>query len=214
MSVAENKMRIAVLASGRGSNFLAIQEAIRLGKLQAEIAVLVSDRPAAAALRKAEENGIPTRCFELDAFDDRSAYEAEIVACLKEFEVEMVVLAGYMRMVGPELLKAYPQRIVNIHPSLLPSFPGMHAQRQAIEYGVKVSGCTIHLVDEGMDTGPVILQAAVLVLEGDDEDRLAARILVEEHKLYPRVLQYFAEGRIAVNGRQVTILPPPGGGKA
>lgn len=202
------KMRMAVLASGRGSNFQAIQEAVRTGALKAETAVLISDQSAAPVLRRAEEYDVPVRCFERQDYPDRAAYETAIVACLRELEVDLVVLAGYMRMVGPVLLAAYPQRIVNIHPSLLPAFPGMHAQRQAVEYGVKVSGCTVHLIDEGMDTGPVIMQTAVPVLKGDNEDRLAARILVEEHKLYPKVLQYFAEGRIEVQGRQVSILPP------
>ncbi|MDO4539927.1 MAG: phosphoribosylglycinamide formyltransferase [Syntrophomonadaceae bacterium] len=208
MSPTVQKMKIAVMASGRGSNFIAIQEAILSGKLKAQIAVLVSDQQGSPVLRRAEQYGIPTRCFDMKAFADRAAYETAIVECLREHAVELVALAGYMRIVGPVLLQAYPQRIVNIHPALLPAFPGMHAQRQAVEYGVKISGCTIHLVDEGVDTGPVILQAAVPVLPGDDEERLATRILVEEHKLYPRVLQYFAEGRIEVQGRQVTIMPP------
>lgn len=198
-------LRLAVLASGRGSNFLAILAAIRRGDLNAEIAVLVSDQPGALALERAAAEGIPAVLVERRLFPDRRSYEAEIIRELTRRSVDVVVLAGYMRLVGKELLQAYPHRILNIHPALLPSFTGLHAQRQALEYGVKFSGCTVHLVDDGMDTGPIIAQAVAPVLPGDTEDDLSDRILAREHKLYSQVLQWLAEGRVYIDGRKVFV---------
>ena len=198
-------LRLAVLASGRGSNFLAILEAIQQGKLSAQIKVLISDKPDALALQKAEEAGIPHIFIDPRLYPDRQSYESEIVKELKSKEIDLVVLAGYMRLVGKVLLHSYPHRILNIHPALLPSFTGLHAQRQAVEYGVKFSGCTVHFVDDGMDTGPIIDQVVVPVLPDDTEDDLAERILEQEHKLYARVLQWIAEGRVFIEGRKVYI---------
>ncbi len=198
-------LRLAVLASGRGSNFLAILEAIKEGRLNAHIEVLISDKEDAMALEKAEEAGIPHVFIDPRGFSDRSGYESEIVKQLQKRTIDLVVLAGYMRLVGEELLQAYPCRILNIHPALLPSFTGLHAQRQAVNYGVKFSGCTVHLVDDGMDTGPIIAQTVVPLMPEDTEDDLADRILVEEHKLYARVLQWFAEGRVYIEGRKIMV---------
>ncbi|NLV22443.1 MAG: phosphoribosylglycinamide formyltransferase [Syntrophomonadaceae bacterium] len=198
-------LRLAVLASGRGSNFLAILEAIKQGRLNAQIEVLISDKSAALALQKAEEAGIPHIFIDPSLFPDRPSYESEIVKQLQAREIDLVVLAGYMRLVGKVLLQAYPHRIVNIHPALLPSFTGLHAQRQAVDYGVKFSGCTVHFVDDGMDTGPIIEQVVVPVLPDDSEDDLAERILVQEHELYARVLQWIAEGRVYIEGRKIYV---------
>lgn len=199
------KLRLAVLASGRGSNFLAIQATISSGNLNAEIVAVISDQENAPVLGRAAEMNIPAWYINPHSYPNRIGYEQEIVARLQLLEVDIIVLAGYMRLVGRVLLDAYPMKMLNIHPALLPSFPGLHAQRQALQYGVKLSGCTVHFVDEGMDTGPIILQAAVPVLDSDDEDSLAARILVEEHQLYARSLQLLAQGRIYLQGRKVYI---------
>ncbi|MEN6391250.1 MAG: phosphoribosylglycinamide formyltransferase [Syntrophomonas sp.] len=199
------RIRLAVLASGRGSNFDAIYQAAQSGELDAEIAVLVSDNPGAPALGKARERGIEALAIKPADFANRDLYEQQIVAYLQRREVDLVVLAGYMRLVGPGFLKAFRHRLVNIHPALLPSFTGLNAQKQAVEYGVRFSGCTVHIVDEGMDTGPIILQAVVPVWPQDDEDSLSQRILHEEHQIYWRALQLFAQGRIFLDGRRVVI---------
>lgn len=199
------RLRLAVLASGRGSNFDAIYQAAQRGDLNAEVVVLVSDNPDAPALGKARERGIEALAIKPADFASRDLYEQEIAARLRDREVDLVALAGYMRLVGPVFLKAFRHRLVNIHPALLPSFTGLHAQKQAVEYGVRFSGCTVHIVDEGMDTGPIILQAVVPVWPQDDEDSLSQRILGEEHQLYWRALQLFAQGRIFLDGRRVVI---------
>ena len=198
-------LRLAVLASGRGSNFLAILEAIQRGRLNAQIKVLISDKSDALALQKAEEAGIPHIFIDPRLYSDRQSYESEVVRELKSKEIDLVVLAGYMRLVGKVLLHSYSHRILNIHPALLPSFTGLHAQRQAVDYGVKFSGCTVHFVDDGMDTGPIIDQVVVPVLPDDTEDILAERILMQEHILYARVLQWIAEGRVYIDGRKVYV---------
>ena len=200
------RLRLAVLASGRGSNFLAIQEASQNGQLEADICLLISDQAAAPALERARDLGIKTLFIDPKAFPDRDAYESELVGCLQEEAIDFLVLAGYMRLVGRVILKAYQDRVLNIHPALLPSFPGLHAQRQAVEYGVKYSGCTVHFVDQGMDTGPIIQQAVVPVAEDDTADSLAERILVQEHRLYWQVLQLLAQGRVYIEGRKVHIV--------
>lgn len=199
-------LRLAVLASGRGSNFLAIQKAIEAGLVNARVCILVSDKEQAPALRKAQEAGIETFYIDPKQYGSREAYESEIVAKLASLNIDLVVLAGYMRLVGKVLLDAYSLRMINIHPALLPSFTGLHAQRQAVDYGVKCSGCTVHFVDEGMDTGPIILQSVVPVYADDTEDSLSERILVEEHKSYPRAIQLIAEGKVYIEGRKVMVL--------
>lgn len=203
--IQAKKLRLGVLASGRGSNFLAIQQAIAAGRLDAEIAVLLSDQPQAAVLAEAQQLGIRNRAVVPGIFNRKEDYEARLVEILQAGDTDIVVLAGYMRLVGSVFLRAFPHRIVNIHPALLPAFTGLHAQRQAVEYGVKYSGCTVHLVDNGMDTGPIIRQAVVPVDDDDDEESLAARILVQEHKIYAEVLQLLAEGRVFLEGRKVWI---------
>lgn len=200
------RLRLAVLASGRGSNFLAIQAAIESGQLNADIFLLMSDQTDALALDRARQLGIKALHISPKAFSSRNDYEAELVRNLQAENIDVVVLAGYMRLVGRVILSAYKDRVLNIHPALLPSFTGLHAQRQAIEYGVKCSGCTVHFVDEGMDTGPIISQAVVPVEDDDTEDSLAERILVQEHQLYWRVLQLLAEGRVYIEGRKVYII--------
>lgn len=199
------QLQLAVMASGRGSNFDAICAAIERGDLNARIKIVISDKEQASVLEKARERGITGLYINPRDFPDRAAYETKIVSMMQEREVNMVVLAGYMRLVGGVLLEAFPHRLVNIHPALLPSFTGLHAQEQAIAYGVKYSGCTVHIVDEGTDTGPIIMQRVVPVLPEDDADTLAGRILAEEHDLYWRCLQLIAEGRLWLEGRRVYI---------
>jgi len=206
MRVIEPKrLKLAVLASGRGSNFLALGEAIQTGKLHADICLLISDQKEAQALNRARDLGINALFINPSDFNNREEYEAEIVSNLKALDIDLVVLAGYMRLVGKVMLDAFKLRIVNIHPALLPSFAGLHAQRQAVDYGVKFSGCTVHFVDAGMDSGPIIMQAVVPVLANDTEEVLAERILTEEHRIYCQALQLLAEGRIYVEGRIVHI---------
>jgi phosphoribosylglycinamide formyltransferase-1 len=200
------KVRIGVLVSGRGSNLQAIIDNIGLGKLSAEVAVVISDQADAFALERARKHGIAVVHISAGGYRGRrEAYDALLVAELKERGVDLVILAGFMRIITKTLVDAFPHRIMNIHPALLPSFPGLHVQKAAIEHGVKFSGCTVHFVDDGVDTGPIIIQAAVPVLDGDTEDTLAARILVQEHKIFSRAIQLFAEGRLRVEGRRVLV---------
>lgn len=202
-----NMLRVGVLASGRGSNLQAIIDACEGGKIPAGVAVVISDRAEAFALERAVRHGIPAVHISPSRYRGREDYEQRVVRELRDHGVGLVCLAGYMLLVGDVLLEAFPHRIMNIHPALLPSFPGLHAQRQAVEYGVRFSGCTVHFVDGGMDTGPVIMQAAVPVLPGDGEEELAARILEQEHVIYPEAVRLFAHGRLRVRGRQVEVLP-------
>lgn len=197
------RLKLAILASGRGSNFDAIYQAIQDGRLDADIQVLISDKSQSMALQKARQRDIPAYFLDPGAFAHQTDYEKEMVGLLRKHQVEMVVLAGYMRLVGQVMLGEYPHRIVNIHPALLPAFKGLHAQRQALEYGVKFSGCTVHLVDEGMDTGPIIMQKVVPVYDDDDEDRLTERILEQEHQIYWQSLQMLAEGKLYIQGRRI-----------
>lgn len=194
---------LGVLISGRGSNLLSILHAIGADRLNARVRLVLSNRPDAGGLVHAKAREVPTRVLMHRDFADREAYDAALVAALREAGVTFVVLAGFMRIVTPVLLDAFPGRVLNIHPSLLPAFPGLHAQAQALRYGVKISGCTVHLVDAGTDTGPIVAQTAVPVLGDDTEETLSGRILAAEHSLLPRVLQWFAEDRI-------TILPGDG----
>jgi phosphoribosylglycinamide formyltransferase-1 len=206
MKVMEPRvLKLAVLASGRGSNFLALWEAIQKKELDAEICLLISDKEGAPALVKAADAGITALFIDPRRYQSREDYESEIVAQLVAQGIDIVVLAGYMRLVGKVLLNAYKMKIVNIHPALLPSFAGLNAQQQALDYGVKVSGCTVHFVDEGMDTGPIIMQAVVAVHPDDTQETLAARILVEEHRSYCQALQLLAEGRVFIKDRTVLI---------
>ncbi|MGB9716015.1 MAG: phosphoribosylglycinamide formyltransferase [Thermodesulfovibrionales bacterium] len=198
-------LKIGVLASGRGSNFQSIIDEIESHRLKARIVLLITDNPSAYAIERAKKHGIDYLVITPGAFDSRDDFYRKITDELKRRDVELIVLAGFMRIVGKPLIEAFPNRIMNIHPALLPSFPGLHGQKQALEYGVKVSGCTVHFVDEGMDTGPIIIQAAVPVFQDDTEESLSERILKYEHKIYPEAIRLFSEGRIEVEGRRVKI---------
>jgi phosphoribosylglycinamide formyltransferase 1 len=196
-------MQLGILISGRGSNLEAILEAIHDGRLCAGVPVVVSNHPQAPGLGHARLRSVPTAVLTHRDFPTREVYDEALVALLRDYEVDTVALAGFDRLVSPVLLGAFPGRVVNVHPALLPAFPGLHAQRQALEYGVRITGVTVHFVDEKMDHGPIIAQAAVAVLEGDSEETLAARILVEEHRLYPLALDLLARGELRVVGRRV-----------
>jgi phosphoribosylglycinamide formyltransferase 1 len=200
-------LRVGVLASGSGSNFQALVDALNVeGSSEARVVVLVCNVAEARVVERAKSAGVAVELLDHKPFGkDRAAYDAAIVALLRKHQVDLVCLAGFMRLVGHTFLSAFPHRVLNIHPALLPAFPGMHAQRQAVAYGVKVSGCTVHFVDEGTDTGPIIGQTAVTVRDDDDEASLSARILVEEHRLYPEVVRWIARGRVSVEGRRVTV---------
>jgi phosphoribosylglycinamide formyltransferase-1 len=200
---------LGVLASGRGSNLQAILDAIDAGRCPARVAVVVSDRKDAPALERARRAGIRAVHLDPGAYPDRTVFDDAIASVLHEHEVELVCLAGYMRVLSAEFVRRYPMRILNVHPALLPAFPGLHAQRQAIEHGVKVAGATVHFVDEGVDTGPIVLQAPVPVLESDTEESLAARILIEEHRLYPEAVRLYAAGRLELYGRRVRLREAP-----
>lgn len=199
------RLKIGVIASGRGSNLQAIIDNIKNGKLDAQINVVICDKADAYALERAKAVGIPAVSIVRADYAGKNEFEQAIIDCLKVYNVHLVVLAGFMRIISADFIRQFPNRIINIHPALLPSFPGLHAQRQAIEYGAKVSGCTVHFVDEGMDTGPIIMQKAVDVSDCDNEDSLSAKILTCEHELYSKVLQLYSEGRITVEGRRVII---------
>jgi phosphoribosylglycinamide formyltransferase-1 len=198
-------VRLGVLASGRGSNFQAIIDAIGEGRLRAKVEVLVTDNPSAHAAERAERHNIPHIFINPADFGTKDKFYEGIRDELIRRGVELVILAGFMRVVRRPLIEAFPMRIMNIHPALLPSFPGLHGQRQAVDYGVRVSGCTVHFVDEGMDTGPVIIQAAVPVLPTDTEETLSKRILRYEHMIFPEAIRLFEEGRLVVEGRKVNI---------
>lgn len=200
-------MKIAVLLSGRGSNFLALHAAIERGELPAEIALVVSNVAAAPGLLRARELGLPAAAIPHRGEPDRSSHERRVLYALVEAGVEWVCLAGYMRLLSPAFLAAYPRRVLNIHPSLLPAFPGTDAQRQAIEHGVKVSGCTVHLVDEGLDSGPIVLQRTVPVADDDTPETLAGRILAEEHRAYAEALRRLLTEPWEVVGRRLVFRP-------
>ena len=194
--------RLGVLISGRGSNLQAIIDAIRDGTLQAEIAIVLSNVAEAQGLARAAAAGIETRVLSHRDHRSRDEYDRALAAVLQQYRVDLVCLAGFMRLIGTLLIDAFPNRIVNIHPSLLPAFPGLDAQRQALEHGVKVSGATVHLVNAQLDAGPIVMQRAVPVLDDDTVDTLAARILVEEHRLYPEAIQRLLSGAWRVDGRR------------
>jgi phosphoribosylglycinamide formyltransferase-1 len=200
------KVKLGVLVSGRGSNLQAIIDNIESGGLSAELAVVISDQADAYALERARKHGIPAIHVNAKGYKGkRDEYDALLVQELRKRGVELICLAGFMRIITPTLIKAFPNRILNIHPALLPAFPGLHVQKAALVHGVKFSGCTVHFVDEGMDTGPIIIQAVVPVLDSDTEDALSARILTQEHKIYSRAIQLYAEGRLRVEGRRVLV---------
>jgi len=203
-------LRLGVLASGSGSNLQAILDACAARRIPAEVAVVICNVPGARALQRAAEARVPAVLLPHGEHKRREDYDARLVTELRSRGVELVCLAGFMRIVTPVLLSAFPQRVLNIHPSLLPAFPGMHGVRQALQAGVRVSGCTVHFVDEGTDSGPIVIQAAVPVLEGDTEESLAARILAQEHRIYPRAIQLVADGRISFDGRRVRVSGAPG----
>ncbi len=202
------KIRIGALASGGGSNLQAIIDRCRDGSLDAEVVLVLTNNPQAGALERAEKAGIPHLCIDHRRFDRRELFDRAVLEALLQARVDLVVLAGFMRVVSDVILDAFQGRVMNIHPALLPAFPGLHVQRKAIEYGVRFSGCTVHFVDGGVDTGPIIIQAVVPVLDDDTEESLSARILHLEHQIYPRAIQLFAEGRLHLEGRRVRIDPP------
>jgi phosphoribosylglycinamide formyltransferase-1 len=200
------KKRIGVLLSGRGSNFEALAEGVAAGRIpDAEIAIVVANREGTQGIERAQLRGIASRVIPSKGLE-REVYDRQVVAVLREYQVDLVCLAGYMRLLSPYFVECFPQRILNIHPSLLPSFPGQESQRQALEYGVKFAGCTVHFVDENLDAGPIVLQAVVPVLDGDTADTLSERILREEHRIYSEAVKIVLEGRFRIEGRRVIHL--------
>ncbi|MGZ8394488.1 MAG: phosphoribosylglycinamide formyltransferase [Nitrospira sp.] len=211
-------VRLGVLVSGRGSNLQAIIDAIEAGTLSAEVAVVLSNKQDAGGLERARKHGAPAVWLDPKPYagrsDNREAYDKAVLEVLQKHEVDLVLLAGYMKIVTTVLVTAYANRMMNIHPSLLPSFPGLDVQKKAIDHGCKIAGCTVHFVTEGVDEGPIIVQAAVPIVEGDTADALAARILEQEHRIYPHAIQLYAEGRLRVEGRRVMVTeagPPTSG---
>jgi len=200
-------INIAVLVSGRGSNLQAIIDNIENGTIpNASVSLVISDIKDAYAMERAKNHGIDAIFVDPASYPDKAGFESKILHLLKEYNIGLVLLAGYMRVVGPTLLDPFKGRMINIHPALLPSFPGLHAQQQAFDHGVKVSGCTVHFVDEGVDTGPIIIQKCVLVLEDDTQDILASRILEQEHKIFPEAVRLFASGKLNIEGHKVRIV--------
>lgn len=200
---------IGVLVSGSGSNLQSIIDHIEAGRLQAEIRIVLSNNPEAFALQRAEKHGLPSAVIRHHEFPDREDFDREMIETLRSFGVELVVMAGFMRVLTSRFLNAFPMRVLNIHPAILPSFQGIHGQQRAFDYGVRFSGCTVHFADEGVDTGPIIIQAVVPVHDTDTADTLAARILKEEHRIYPQAIQWYAEGRLEVIGRKVRVKNQP-----
>lgn len=204
--MSEEGRILGILISGRGTNLQAILDAVRDGKLRAKIGVVISNVASAAGLERAKKAGAPTAVIDHKAFAMREEFDTRVVGELQSYGVDLVCLAGFMRLLSPVLTRAFSGRILNIHPSLLPSFPGLHGQRQALEYGVKVSGCTVHIVDEELDHGPILLQAAVPVKSGDTEESLSARILNEEHRIYPEAIGLLLDRRIEIEGRRAKMV--------
>ncbi|OPZ57466.1 MAG: Phosphoribosylglycinamide formyltransferase [Deltaproteobacteria bacterium ADurb.Bin510] len=202
-------IRIGILVSGSGTNLQSIIEACADGRIDAHIAVVISNRPEAYALKRADLAGLATRVVLAGDHPSRESYDAAVVEILKQQQVELVVLAGYMRIVTPLFLKAFPNRVMNIHPALLPAFPGLNVQQKAIDYGVRFSGCTVHFLDEGVDTGPIISQAVCPVYPDDTAEELEQRILKLEHRIYPEAIALFAAGRLRIEGRRVTVVDAP-----
>lgn len=206
--MGSNKFKLAVLVSGRGTNLQAIIDSIENEGLPAKIALVLSNVEDAFALKRAQKHGIEALFLDPGRFDSREAYEEAIIGHLHERSVDLICLAGYMRILGKRFIQAFPEKIVNIHPSLLPAFQGLNPQKNALDYGVKFSGCTVHFVDEGVDSGPIILQAVVPVYDSDDTDSLSGRILEQEHLLYPKAIRLILEDRVRVAGRKVTQKTP------
>jgi len=200
-------MRLGILISGRGSNFEAIANAIARREIEAEIAIVISNRANAPGLEIARSRGIPMRVIS-SAGLEREAYDKLLIEELRTHEVDLVCLAGFMRLLSANIIRAFPNRVLNIHPSLLPAFAGLDAQKQALDYGAKITGCTVHFVDEFLDSGPIIIQAAVPVLDGDTVSSLSDRILAQEHVIYPQAIRHIVDGHITVEGRKVTISEP------
>ena len=198
-------LKLGVLASGRGSNFQSIIDEIEAGSLNASISLLITDNPDAYAIERAKKQSIKHLYLNPHDFKSKNDFYTRIAKELVKRDVDLVILAGFMRIVGKPLIEAFPNRIINIHPALLPAFPGLHSQKQAVDYGVRVSGCTVHFVDEGMDTGPIIIQAAVVVSADDTEDTLSERILRLEHKIFPYAIRLYSEGRLYADGRTIKI---------
>lgn len=201
------KLQLGVLASGSGTNLQSIIDACASGGIDAEVALVISNNPDAGALTRAADAGLPHTCINHRDFSSREHFDQAVVGALQGAGVELVCLAGFMRLITEDFLAAFPGRVINIHPALLPAFPGLDVQRKAIEYGARFSGCTVHFVDGGVDTGPVIIQAVVPILDDDTPESLAARILLQEHQVYPRAIQLFAERRLQIDGRRVRITP-------
>lgn len=202
-------MILGILVSGSGTNLQAIIDAIEAGRLNARIGIVISNTHGAYAVHRAKGHNIPVEIIPNNIANTREDYDAIVIDVLKRYSVDLVVLAGFMRIITTKLIKAFPFRIMNIHPALLPAFPGLNVQRKAVEYGVKISGATVHFVDAGVDTGPIIIQSAVPVYDDDTEETLRQRILKEEHKIYPYAIQLFAEERLYVEGRKVIIKEHP-----
>lgn len=198
-------VRLGVLVSGSGTNLQSILDTCAAGAIDARVAVVISNVASAYALTRAQNAGVPTRIVSHKDYPDRDAFDAELVRVLKEYDVELVCLAGFMRILTQGFIRAFSGRIMNIHPALLPSFPGLDVRQAAIDHGVRISGCTVHFVDEGVDTGPIIIQAAVPVYPDDTEARLRDRILKREHQIYPKAIQLYAQGRLCISGRGVLI---------
>jgi phosphoribosylglycinamide formyltransferase-1 len=198
-------VNIGVLVSGSGTNLQSIIDAVERGSLSASIKVVISNKADAYALERAKKHGIETAIVRVKDFPSRESFDAEVLRVLRERGVELVVLAGFMRLISSVLLEGFPMKIINIHPSLLPSFPGLEVQKAAIEYGVRFSGCTVHIVDGGLDSGPIIIQAVVPVKDDDTVEALQKRILAEEHRIYPQAIQLFSEGSIEIRGRKVFV---------
>lgn len=199
------KLKIGVLVSGSGSNLQSIIDKIEQGTLSAEIAVVICNNPRAFALERCAKHNVPFELISHSDFPDRTAFDMRMAEILHGRGVELVVMAGFMRVLSAEFLGEFPLKVINIHPALLPSFPGLHGQKQAFDYGVKFSGCTVHFADGGVDTGPIIIQAIVPVFDDDTEESMSARILKEEHRIYPQAIQLYAEGRLEVRGRKVIV---------
>lgn len=213
------KLKLGILASGGGTNLQSIIDQCQRQQITAEIVLIISNNPDAGALERATNAGLPHVCIDHRGFADRQDFDRALVAALQQAGVELVVLAGFMRIISEVFLDAFPQRVINIHPSLLPAFPGLHVHKKALQYGARFSGCTVHFVNSGVDTGPIIVQAVVPILDDDTEESLAARILQQEHQIYPRAIQLIAEDRVQINGRRVqtatsaspdsTLVNPP-----
>ena len=203
------KPKIAVLISGSGSNLQAIIDAAERGEIPCRVGIVISNKANAYGLVRAKKHGIPTEVVDHKAFPNRESFDAKLVEIIRESGAELVCLAGFMRVLTPVFVQAFPNRILNIHPALLPSFPGTHGPGQALAYGVRFSGCTVHFLDEGVDTGPIVVQAVVPVYDDDTEETLAARILVQEHRIYPMAIRLYFSGKLSIEGRKVKVAGEP-----